>query len=113
MHNKTPTEIRLKRLGFSLSSRYSICRQEEESTGHLFSAMCKPKPSGRVCHSAQIAAPCFFSASSIWEVLSKGNDSAGRRHMAAIFIYVIFLLWKARNKATFEAWKSPISSIQQ
>ena len=33
--------------------------------------------------------------------------------MATIFIYVIYFLWKARNKAPFEARKIPLSSIQQ
>ena len=64
-------------------------------------------------HSAKVAVPCTLSASSIWEAFTRGNDSAGRKHMATIFIYVIYFLWKAGNKATFEAWKIPISSIQQ
>lgn len=32
--------------------------------------------------------------------------------MAAIFIYVIHALWKARNESTFEAQKIPLSKIQ-
>ncbi|XXG68333.1 hypothetical protein AAC387_Pa06g1445 [Persea americana] len=112
MHNKTPIELRLKRLGFSLASRCSICYQDEESTGHLFFNCVQAKALWSwVCHSAQIAASCNFSASSIWEVLSRGNDEAGRSHMAAIFIYVIFFMWKARNKAIFEAWKILLSFI--
>lgn len=114
MHNKTPTEIRLTRLGYFLASRCSICCQEKDSSCHFMFHCEQAKSLWKwIFQSTQILAPWNLSASSIWEALSRGNDQACNRHMATIFINVIHSLWKARNIATFEARKIPLSTIQQ
>ncbi|XXG79928.1 hypothetical protein AAC387_Pa09g0892 [Persea americana] len=53
-----------------------------------------------------------LSATSIWESISKENDSNGLQFMAAIFIIVLFYLWKARNEALFEDRRPSLHLIQ-
>lgn len=113
MHNKTPTEIRLKRLGFSLASRCSICRASEDSIGHLFfSCDLANFIWSLLLHAVGLQLPPCLSASAIWYTLSKDNDTNGMKFMVAIFITVLRCLWKARNEATFEDRRPSLLYIQ-
>ncbi|XXG88234.1 hypothetical protein AAC387_Pa12g0473 [Persea americana] len=113
MHNKTPTEIRLQRLGFSLASRCSIYLAAEDSIGHLL-FYCDLAISiwTWFLGAAGVHHPTRLSATSIWESISKENNSNGLQFMAALFITVLFYLWKARNEALFEARRPSMHLIQ-
>ncbi|XXG82557.1 hypothetical protein AAC387_Pa10g0477 [Persea americana] len=56
--------------------------------------------------------PTRLSATSIWESISKENDSNGLQFMAALFITVLFHLWKARNEALFKDRRPALHLIQ-
>ncbi|XXG42844.1 hypothetical protein AAC387_Pa01g3019 [Persea americana] len=114
MHHKTPSEIRLKRLGFSLASRCSICHAAEDSVGHLFFS-CNLAISIWLwfLHAAGIQALLILSASTIWSSLSKENDLNGLQFMAALFTTVLFYLWRARNAAAFEDCRPSLLFIQE
>ncbi|XXG80137.1 hypothetical protein AAC387_Pa09g1074 [Persea americana] len=113
MHNKTPTEIRLQRLGFSLASRCSICHAAEDLVGHLlFSCDLTISIWTWFLCAAGIHHPFRFFATTIWESISKENNSSGLQFMAALFITVLFYLWKARNEALFEDRRPSLHLIQ-
>ncbi|XXG48919.1 hypothetical protein AAC387_Pa02g3239 [Persea americana] len=103
MHNRTPTELRLKRLGYSIASRCNLCCQEEDSADHLFFSCDLAISLWRwILSAASSQTPIPFFASSIWMSLTRGNDKEGTKIMAAIFLSVSPATWKARNATTFE-----------
>ncbi|XXG68935.1 hypothetical protein AAC387_Pa06g1917 [Persea americana] len=110
MLNRTPTETRLQRLGFSLASRCSVCCNDEDSSTHVFFYYAQARSLWQwLLQAANIQHPVNCSASSLWHVLSIGNDLAGKKYMAAVFIRVIYALWKARNSAIFYAHPVPFN----
>lgn len=46
------------------------------------------------------------------EALSTGSDSATSNHMATIFIYVIYHLWKAESEAIFNDSKDSLNRVK-
>ncbi|XXG61034.1 hypothetical protein AAC387_Pa04g2792 [Persea americana] len=108
MHYKTPTEQRLKRLGYSLASRCNLCCLEKDSADQLFFSCDLAISLWRwILSVASSQNPIPFSASSIWLSLTRGNDKEGTKFMVAIFLSVSRAIWKARNAATFEAISAP------
>ena len=89
MHNKTPTEICLQHLRFSLEMQYLLPR------GRLFWEQAKSLWLW-LFYYAKIQAPNYLSTTSVREALFRGNEQVGCKYMAAIFINVIQALWKAR-----------------
>lgn len=112
MLQKTPTQICLKRLGFSLASRCSVCCQGEDSVPHLFFSSKQARSLALVILVCKYLPSFTLFASSIWQSLSSGSDTAGTRYMAEDFICVIYAIWKAINGATFVEVKVPLSRIQ-
>ena len=112
MLNRTPTQTHLQGLKFSLASRCSVSCNDEDSSTHIFFYYAQARSVWQwLLQAANTQHPINYCASSLWHVLSIGDDLAGKKYMAAVFINVIYALWKARNSTIFYAHPVPFNRI--